>query len=461
MTLRTRVLLAMAVVAAVLALSALAIARATRDHLTDQIDRQLAAAAPRLPWGPSGYGAEPPEGEEDGGPPRLSELYVGLLGDDGALTPLAAPDLRTDDAPLPRVSADQVGELRAGHTVTVASEGSYRYRMVAHRDGERGLVVLALSLADVDAAVRRLVWLEGSAVAVVIAVLALVTWWVVRLGVRPLRRMTDAASAIAGGDLSLRVPESRAGTEAGDLSVALNQMLGQIETAFDERTESEVRLRQFVDDASHELRTPITTIRGYAELYRHGALADDDALGEAMRRTEQEAQRMGALVDDLLHLARLDRGRPPAQEPVDLAALVGDAVSDARAVHPGRTVTVDAPAELVVVGDEPRLRQVLANVVGNALVHAPDSPVEVRLRTEGAEAVLEVEDRGPGMAAVDAERAFERFYRADASRSRHRGGSGLGLSIVEATARAHGGAATLVSEPGRGTTITVTLPRVP
>jgi two-component system, OmpR family, sensor kinase len=235
-------------------------------------------------------------------------------------------------------------------------------------------------------------------------------------------------------------------------------MLGRIEEAFDQRTASEGRLRQFIADASHELRTPITTVRGYAELYQSGALRGPGDLDDAMRRTQQEAERMGSLVEDLLHLARLDQGRPIERDPVDLAALAADAVLDAQAVAPDRSVTLDAPSPTVVLGDESRLRQVAANLVGNALVHAPGSAVRVRVGAQGAHGTLEVSDDGPGMSEEDARRAFERFYRADASRHRHRGGSGLGLAIVEATVRAHGGEVAITSVLGTGTTVRVLLP---
>ena len=204
--------------------------------------------------------------------------------------------------------------------------------MLAQRpgNGEAALVV-ATQREDVDDAISRLVRVELAATGAIVAILALVTFWVVRLGVRPIKRMTATASGIAAGDLSQRVPEGVSGTEAAELGTALNQMLGRIEEAFDERTRSEDRLRRFVGDASHELRTPVTTIRGYAELYRSGGLDDDDELREAMRRTEQEAIRMGALVDDLLLLARLDQGRPLERAPVELGVLAEDAVRDARA----------------------------------------------------------------------------------------------------------------------------------
>ncbi len=293
----------------------------------------------------------------------------------------------------------------------------------------------------------------------ILATLGLVTWWVIHLGVRPVKRMTSAATEIASGDLSARVPEADPRTEAGELGAALNQMLGQIERAFAERARGETRLRQFVSDASHELRTPVATIRGYAELYRSGGLASPGSLDDAMRRTEQESVRMASLVDDLLQLARLDENRPLERAPVDIAAIVEDAVRDARAVDPGRPVQAHTTAPVAITGDEGRLRQVVANVVGNAIVHTPPgTAIEVRAFREPPDAVIEVVDHGPGMTEEVTARAFERFYRADPSRSRHRGGSGLGLSIVDAVVRAHGGSTSLESTPGEGTTVRIRLP---
>jgi two-component system OmpR family sensor kinase len=273
--------------------------------------------------------------------------------------------------------------------------------------------------------------------------------------------MTKTASAIADGDLSQRVPDVVPGTEAGELGTALNTMLGRIEHAFDERGRADARLRRFVADASHELRTPVTTIRGYAELYRTGGLREPGELDSAMRRTEAEAVRMGNLVEDLLVLARLDQGRPLQREPVDLDALARDAARDAGAVDPDHPVRAVAAGGVVVPGDADRLRQVVTNLVGNARVHTtPGTPVEVRTFREGERAVLEVADEGPGMPPEVADRAFERFYRADPARSRHRGGTGLGLAIVKATVDAHGGTVSLRSTPGQGTTVRVELPTI-
>jgi two-component system OmpR family sensor kinase len=471
----------MGTIAIVLVFAGVAILRTTERNLVEQVDDQLRDAGPaltRIPWagGPypwpgqgQGQGRDQGEGEGEGDgqgdddvagqQPRLSRLYVGHVGASGVLRTLYAPDLAGDEAPGPSLEDRDVDRLRAGQAVTVPAErGDLDYRVLAREGGPPGgLTVAALPLDDVEESVRRLVAVELVAGVAVLAVLGLVSWWVVHLGVRPVRRMTEAASAIAAGDLSARVPEGASGTEAAELGAALNQMLGRIEDAFEERADTEARLRRFLADASHELRTPVATIRGYAELYRIGALGDRDELSDAMRRTEQEALRMGGLIDDLLHLARADQGRPMERAPVDLDALVADAASDAQAAARDRSITSDVvPA--VVSGDEARLRQVIANLVGNALVHAPGSPVHLQLSIAGEEVVLEVRDEGPGMSDADARRAFERFYRADASRQRHSGGSGLGLAIVEATVRAHGGQVTLDTSPGEGTTARVTLP---
>jgi two-component system OmpR family sensor kinase len=429
----------MAVLAVVLIGAAAVITRTTERHLVAQVDEQLALARVPRRDGPLGRQA-------DAGP---SSLYVGWFDGDSIET-LYEPSLIGEDPPLPVIEGRTI-EL--GVPFTVASEdGDVRYRAVARRE-PRATLVYALPLSDVDATVRRLIAVEAIATAAALAVLGVLTWWVVRLGVRPVKRMTAVASAIAGGDLSARVPDVGPGTEAGDLGTALNQML-------DQRQRVEDRLRQFVGDASHELRTPVTTIRGYAELYRAGALSDPHELAEAMRRTEQEAIRMGSLVDDLLHLARLDQGRPLARERVDLAAVIGDAARDASAVEPGRPVHWDASGDVVITGDEQRLRQVVANLVANALVHTePGTPIHLRAADEGSTAVVEVADEGPGMPEDVATKAFERFYRADPSRVRSAGGSGLGLAIVAATVHAHGGTTKLLTAPGEGTTVRVELPR--
>lgn len=461
MSLRNRVLAAVAVVAIVLALVMGVITRNTRAHLIGQIDTHLTNAI-----GPvRSYGLEParPDGRGDASAPRrLTSLYVGVL-DGGAVRTLVAPNLR--DLPLPDISVGQATDsARSGNAFTVDSPDSGpRYRALAYTDlRARAVLVLALPIDSVDQAVSRLVAVQVLGAAAILAALGLVAWWVIHLGVRPLAQMTEVARSIADGDLSRRVPDTDPETEAGQLGGALNQMLEQIEEAFAERDRVEERLRQFVTDASHELRTPVATVRGYAELYRSGGLRQSGELDDAMRRTEQESLRMGGLVDDLLQLARLDQKRPLDLAPVDLVSLVEDAANDARAVAPDRSITVRSNGVVVVDGDDARLRQVLANLIGNALVHTPpSSPIEVLAAREGASGVLSVRDEGPGMPADVVARAFERFYRADPARSRHQGGSGLGLSIVQAVVEAHRGRVRLESAAEKGTTVRVELPLIP
>ena len=459
MTLRTRLLLGTALVAIVLVAAAVIVTTTTEAHLVRQVDDQLRAAELPRRFEPGGPG--PGQGAPDGD--DFSSLFVAAVLPDGEIRTLATPNLAGTEVALPTVPVDRVLAVtdREGDLFSVGSTApGSRYRVLARPDRRSGvLLVFALPLDDVDAAIDRLVQLEVVATLLILAALGLMSFWVLRLGVRPIKQMTATATAIAGGDLSHRVPEVARGTEAGDLGIALNTMLGRIEEAFDQRRRSEERLRQFVGDASHELRTPVTTIRGYAELFRTGGLDDRSDLTEAMRRTEQEAVRMGSLIEDLLVLARLDQGRPLDVGPVHLEALAHDAVRDARAVHPDRRIDAELDGPAVVHGDESRLRQVVANVLTNALVHTPpEAAVHVRVVRTDDTAVVEVRDEGPGMAPEVAEQIFERFYRADPSRSRHRGGSGLGLSIARAIVDAHGGAISVETAPGQGTTLRLSVP---
>jgi two-component system OmpR family sensor kinase len=302
-----------------------------------------------------------------------------------------------------------------------------------------------------------------------VALLAIGGGWLIGRGLAPLDQMASTANEITSrGDLTARVTEADDRTEVGRLGSAINTMLDRIQQAFGARLRSEQKVREFAADASHELRTPLTTIRGYAELYRQGALGPDQ-LPNAMRRIEQEAQRMSTLVAELLELARLDRTTSLDLTETDLAGVVRDAVADAVAVEPGRPVRAEAPPRLVAVVDEPRIRQVLANLLGNVRAHTPvNTPVAVRLGALTGGVLLEVADAGPGMSDEDAARAFDRFHRAperadgggesDANGDGEGRGSGLGLSIVQAISHAHGGQATLESWPGRGTRVRIWLP---
>jgi two-component system OmpR family sensor kinase len=365
------------------------------------------------------------------------------------------------------VAEPDLDDLTALGFTTVGSKGegpSYRVNISTGRDG---VLLVAQSLADVDSTLRRLLGVELLASSLILGGLAALSLWLVRIVLRPLDDMTEAAGSIAAGDLSRRVPEGSNATEVGRLGSALNTMLSRIEEAFDERRRSEDRLRRFVADASHELRTPLTSIRGYAELFRRGASERPEDLANAMRRIEEEGARMGLLVDDMLLLARLDQHRPLEREPVDLVQVCEDAAADLRATDPDRPVTVTVVSPVTVVGDEARLRQVLTNLLGNTREHTPaGTPVAVRVGTApdgaGKVARVEVADAGPGIPAERAARVFERFFRVDETRSRGTGGSGLGLSIVAAIAEAHGGSASLVDPPAGqappGTTIRVDLP---
>jgi two-component system OmpR family sensor kinase len=320
-------------------------------------------------------------------------------------------------------------------------------------------LVVGIPLTDVGDVLNRLLTVEALVAAGVLLGLAALSLWTVRRELRPLERIEETAGAIAAGDLSRRVDVVDPRTEVGRLGLSLNAMLAQIERAFDERRASESRLRRFLADASHELRTPLTSIRGYAELFRRGAGARPEDLATSMRRIEEEAARMGVMVDDLLLLARLDQGRPMELTAVDLSSIASDAVADARTVHAGRQISVDAPDRLEVSGDEARLREVVANLLSNALEYT-DGAIDVSVRAEDGSALLEVADHGPGLTEEQRTHIFEPFYRADPARTRRKGGAGLGLSIVSAILEAHGGAITIVETDGGGATFRVTLPSI-
>ena len=325
------------------------------------------------------------------------------------------------------------------------------------------MTVVAVPFTDIEATLHRLLIVEGLVIAGVLLALAAAGSVLVRLGLRPLDRISATAGAIAAGDLSHRVERAEPRTEVGRLGLSLNAMLARLEQAFAERRASEERLRRFLADASHELRTPLASIRGYAELFRIGAARDGADVEKAMSRIEDESARMGVLVEDLLALARLDEVRDAHREPVDLTDLASDAVHDARAVAPERDIQLrgdgDGNGDVVVDGDPDQLRQVLANLVRNALVHTPrGTPIEVGVSAAGHEATLTVRDHGPGLPTQDPDELFDRFWRADPARGRGRAGAGLGLAIVAAIVPAHGGRAQAADAEGGGAQFTVVLP---
>jgi signal transduction histidine kinase len=298
--------------------------------------------------------------------------------------------------------------------------------------------------------------------AVTVLAIGALSAFAIRRGLRPLDTIAGTAAEIGSGDLTRRVPTTNPNTEIGRLGTALNTMLERLESAFRDKESSEARLRRFVADASHELRTPIATIRGYAELFRRGAAERPHHLAEVISRVESEATRMGTLVDELLLLARLDQGRPLEHDTVELTALATDAVNDALATQPARRIELEHTGPLTVTGDSARLRQVLANLLSNILTHTPvDAPATVRLHADGEHAVIDITDTGPGLDDHEQARVFERFYRSETARATDTTGSGLGLSIVESVVTAHGGHATITSEKGHGTTVRLTLPHSP
>ena len=321
------------------------------------------------------------------------------------------------------------------------------------------IVVFAVPLTETQFTLSQVLLLELAISAAVVVATAILAFLIIRISLRPLERMGAVAAQIAAGDLARRVEPATPQTEIGRLGLALNGMLSQIEAAFAERTASNARLRRVIADASHELRTPLTSIRGYAEMLRRGAAESPTDSESARRRIEQEAIRMTGLVDDLLVLARLDQGRPLAKESVDLRAIATDAVADARVVAPQREISLSANGPVMVTGDDTRLRQVMGNLMRNALVHTPQqTPIEVAVATADGLGHMTVADHGPGLDEGDVGRIFEPFYRADPSRSRDSGGAGLGLSIVSAVVTAHGGHVKVTRTEGGGATFEVELP---
>jgi two-component system OmpR family sensor kinase len=395
----------------------------------------------------------------------------------------------------------------AGQTVTVpATSGGGHWRLTAFPtrfingatgQTSSGTIIVGTDVSSIYRTLDGLALIDLIVSAVVLVALAIVGIAIVRTSLRPLTDIELTAGAIAAGDLSQRVPDRDPRTEVGRLGRSLNAMLAQVEAAFHAREKSEAsarrseeKMRQFVADASHELRTPLTAIRGYAEYYRqrggagngarHAAPANSEPIqaesgrltepdiDRIMQRVEQESARMGVLVEDMLLLARLDQQRPIERRPVDLLTLAADAVQDARMIAPRRKIelTVGRGAAFLVLGDEARLRQVITNLMSNALSHTPDgTPIDVRILTHGPDGrlpvpsvTIEVDDHGPGLSKEQAERVFERFYRADQARGRKTGGAGLGLAIVAALVDAHDGAVGVDTAPGSGATFWITLP---
>jgi two-component system OmpR family sensor kinase len=480
MSLRARLLAGMVIlVAAGLAVAAFATYEEQRSFLLDRVDQQVESALVPLsfqlqlsrtrPAGRAARGSPFPNRPFAHRPPGLDPgavfppgTFGELLGPTGSMLKRrtftygeAAPPAPTLPAHLPLSPS-----TTAPHLFTVrSSTGSHvRYRGAAFAAGADTAIV-AVPLREVDQTLHRLVVVEVLVGGGVILALILLGWVVIRVGLRPLERIGRVTGEIAAGDLSRRVSPSDQRTEVGRLGLSLNAMLGQIERAFGARQQSEDRLRRFLADASHELRTPLASIRGYAELFRIGAADDPATLARAMGRIEAEAARMGVLVEDLLLLAQLDQAPAPRQVPVDLRELAEQAADDTRVIAPERDVRLQAVPRAIVLGDPDQLRQLLANLTRNAVIHtAAGTAIELGLRVEGAGAVLEVRDYGPGLPADAGEQLFDRFWRTEGGRSRGRGGAGLGLAIVQAIATAHGGSVRAENAAGGGARFAVTLP---
>jgi two-component system OmpR family sensor kinase len=465
-----------ALVVVALTISGIASVEVVRNLLLRQIDDQLTTTVDRIVR----TGIPQPDS-----PVRIPTSFAAqVYPDSGGQRTFGAPS--NDDAPrFPTYTYAQARKHGPDPFTVDSVSGSTHWRVsvipvTITSDGEQtpGSLAVAIPLSGVEGPVHTLWLIEiGVGIAVLCSMVGL-GFVVVRRSLRPLREVEAVAGAIAAGDLTRRVPEQPVTTEVGRLSRSLNGMLAQIEHAFGQRAASEARMRQFVADASHELRTPLAAVRGYAELYRQGAVSDPDDVASAMRRIEDEAARMGLLVEDLLLLARLDEERPSRTEPVDLTVIAADAVQDTRAIAPDRTITLLGtngqlgPTE--VPGDERRLRQVVTNLMANAVSHTPaGSPIEIAVgpapvaedpdgQRASAGVLLEVRDHGPGIDPEQVSRVFERFFRADPSRTRGRGGgTGLGLAIVAAIVAAHDGRVGVTQTQGGGATFVVELPARP
>ncbi|MEY2472773.1 MAG: two-component system, OmpR family, sensor kinase [Actinomycetota bacterium] len=457
MTLRRRIIVGFVAVAAVLIVSNVALSSQFHSFLLRRVDQQLVNNGVSLRGRPEGVG----------GGPNLTEYYVASLDPDtGQVTHYQSPF--EEQRPSPKLTVKAInahivdpGEHASPWTAPAVSGGG-KWRMIAQVDQRDGdITLLGISLEGLQATLAHMREIQILGSLAVLAALGFVSFWVMRLGVHPVASMADTAEKISEGDLSLRVEHPNETTEVGRLGASFNTMLDRIQEAFRMREASEAKVRRFAADASHELRTPLTSIRGYAELYRAGGLTQTDELQDAMRRIEAEAERMGSLVEELLQLARLDQEQPMEFADVDLGEIATDAVNDARAVEPERPIgiRVEGDEPVVVRGNDPALRQVLSNLLGNVRAHTPpDTPTVVTVSRNGTHAIVAVADEGPGMDEYVAAHVFERFYRADKARVRAAGGSGLGLSIVESIARAHGGTATVASAPGKGARFEIKLP---
>jgi two-component system OmpR family sensor kinase len=468
LSLRARLLIAVAAVALVgLVLADIATYTALRSFLVDRVDESLAAAHRPLIQSLFGPLDRSPGSDAGALAAAAPGAYVELRAPDGSA--LVSKSTRGEFATARPLLPSQVSGLGSSSdasatffTVDSARGGNGEFRVRAERLPDDSVLMVALPLNDVNSTLHRLLWTETLVTAAVLLGAVALGLWLVRVGLRPLRNIESTAANIAGGELSLRVPQADERTEVGRLGMALNTMLERIEDAFSKQQASEERLRRFVADASHELRTPVSAVGAYAELFERGAQQRPADLARVLRGIRVETARMQALIEDLLLLTRLDEGRPLERQPVELVGLAGEAVEAAQTIGGEWPVSIEADEPVEVSGDRMRLREILDNLLANVRTHTPPgTTTTVRVRKEGDEAILEVADQGPGLDAADAARVFERFYRADPSRARDRGGTGLGLAVVAALIEAHGGRVELDTTPGSGATFRIRLPVEP
>jgi two-component system, OmpR family, sensor kinase len=469
MTLRSRLVVALAVLLTVgLALFSIVTYSLYARTQYQQLDAQLRSGIPSIsrqlstnaglgdqgPQTNKGGGGKPRDQQPDDVAPTGS--YAELRDATGTVVPKGSIQVGSSES-LPNLSADLLSIDKITTVGSVTGGGSWHVLTSEAFQRPGYTVVFALPTTTVTKSLARLVFIESLAALALLTAVTSGAWIIMRRGLRPLENMAASARSINAGDLSQRVALHDNRGEVGQLGLALNTMLGEIEQSFVERDATEQRLRTFLSDAAHELRTPLTSIQGFAELFRLGVNSDHIDQTVIARRIEQESGRMKRLVEDLLLLARLDETRPVQRQSVDLAVLAADACSDAAATDPTRSITLVAPKPVMVQGDRDHLRQALANLVTNALKHTPaGTALEISADATDAFATINVRDHGDGLDAVALARVFDRFWQADTARTGE--GVGLGLSIVAAIAHEHGGTATAANHPDGGAVFTFTLP---
>lgn len=473
LSLRTQLVVVTSVlIALAIAVTSLVAISALRAQMVHQLDEEMKASSSSLV---SSVGTS--QTRQDG---AVGSYRVYVLDQHGnVLHSIAGADQQAENEPvLTGWDSEKVKKYHETGTTVNSRTGSNDWRIMpisleSSTNGQASSMVIALPLKQTNQVVALVGVLTFAFGLATLAAAIAMTWVIVTRTFEPLARVEQTAAKIAAGDLSQRIEDYNPSNEIGNLAISLNTMLAQIESSFNAQAKSEAKMRRFVGDASHELRTPLVSIRGYSELYRQGALPNDEAVATAMGRIESESKRMGQLVEDLLTLARIDERRESKLAPFDLFHLAVDASNDAYATSPDREVSLVgltddvAPTSAPVIGDESRMRQVVANLLTNAMRYTPaGTPLEiavgVREDVPGYPlSVIEVRDHGPGIHGEDRERVFERFYRTDTSRSRETGGTGLGLSIVAAILEQHDGSVHIEETPGGGATFVISLPFYP